>query len=134
MSIYNFFRRAKKRLLNWFFKKQKKLIEKPESMKDVPDSGSDSENHDSFEGLSQAAIYVGEGAILYLQIVKTLGIMCVILSIINFPLYIVYANAANLAPVNIFKMSDVIDGYCMGNIGSVRQVCQNNHIPWDAGP
>jgi len=63
-------------------------------MQDVPDSGSDSENQDSFQGLSSAAIYVGEGAILYLQIVKTLGIMCVILSIINLPLYMVYANAA----------------------------------------
>jgi hypothetical protein len=123
MAIYNICRRCKKRFLNWCFKKQKKNIEKPESMKDVPDSGSDSENHDSFQGLSQAAIYVGEGAILYLQIVKTLGIMCLILSIINMPLYIVYANAANLSPVNIFNMNEVIDAYCLGNIGSTRQVC-----------
>jgi hypothetical protein len=123
MAIYNFVRRLKKRLLNWCFKKQKKNIEKPESMKDVPDSGSGSDNHDSFQGLSGAAIYLGEGAILYLQIVKTLGIMCVILSIINIPLYMVYANASQLAPVNIFNMNDVVDGYCMGNIGSVRSVC-----------
>ena len=42
-------------------------------MQDVPDSGSDpEENMDSFQGLTNAAIYVGEGAILYLQMVKTL--------------------------------------------------------------
>ena len=66
---------------------------------------------------------MGEGAILYLQIVKTLGIMCVILSIINIPLYVVYANAANLAPVNIFNIGEIIQGYCMGNIGQARHVC-----------
>ena len=49
--------------------------------------------------------------------------MCVILSIINIPLFMVYANAANLAPVNIFHMNDIVDGYCLGNIGSIRQVC-----------
>jgi hypothetical protein len=123
MAIYNCFRRVSKRLFNWFFKKRKKLIVKPESMKDVPDSASDSENQDSFQGLSSAAIYVGEGAVLYLQIVKTLGIMCVILSIINIPLYTVYANASNLAPVNIFNMNNLIDAYCLGNIGSIRRVC-----------
>ena len=49
-------------------------------MIDVPDSGSDSdENLDSYKGLSKAAIYVGEGAVLYLQIMKTIGIMFLIL-------------------------------------------------------
>jgi hypothetical protein len=66
---------------------------------------------------------VGEGAILYLQIVKTLGLMCVILSIINIPLFAIYANAAHLAPVNIFNIGEIIQGYCLGNIGSVRNVC-----------
>ena len=36
-------------------------------MKDVPDSASDSDDQlDSFQGLTNASIYVGEGAILYL--------------------------------------------------------------------
>jgi hypothetical protein len=120
MAIYNCAKKGKKRILEWLFPREKKLIEKPESMQDVPDSGSGSDNHDSFQGLSQAAIYVGEGAILYLQIVKTLGIMCVILSVINMPLYMIYAHAGNLAPVNVSNMNEVIDGYCLGNIGTVR--------------
>jgi hypothetical protein len=38
-------------------------------MIDVPDSGSDvasDENNDTFKGLSEASIHLGEGAILYL--------------------------------------------------------------------
>ena len=99
----------------------------------MPDSGSGSDNHDSFQGLSQAAIYVGEGAILYLQMVKTLGIMCVALSIINFPLYMIYASAANEHSVSIFNMNSVINAYCLGNIGSIREVCDNSHIRFDIG-
>ena len=70
---------------------------------------------------------------MYLQIVKTLGIMCVILSIINLPLYMVYANAAQHGSVNILSMNSVVDGFCLGNIGSVRKVCSNTHIPLDSG-
>ena len=43
--------------------------DKPESMQDVPSSeeseGSGDEN-DTFKGLNEAAIYLGEGATLYL--------------------------------------------------------------------
>jgi hypothetical protein len=66
---------------------------------------------------------MGEGAILYLQIVKTLGIMCVILSIINIPLFMIYAGAGNIDSVSLFSIEQVIDAYCLGNIGSTREVC-----------
>jgi hypothetical protein len=67
LAIFKVLTRCKKRFLAWCLKRHKKTIEKPESMKDVPDSGSDSdENFDSFQGLSHASIYLGEGAILYL--------------------------------------------------------------------
>jgi len=49
-----------------FATKKKKFIVKPETMKDVPDSDSDSEANDTFKGLSSASIYLGEGAIMYL--------------------------------------------------------------------
>lgn len=42
------------------------MFHKPETMKDVPDSDSDSDVNDTFKGLSPAAIHLGEGAILYL--------------------------------------------------------------------
>ena len=77
---------------------------------------------------------MGEGAILYLQIVKTLGIMCVILSIINIPLFMIYAGAGNISSVSLFRIEQVIDAYTLGNIGSTREVCSNTHIPFDAGP
>ena len=49
IAIYNFFRKFRKKSIEICLKKKRKDIEKPESMKDVPDSGSDSEdNLDSF--------------------------------------------------------------------------------------
>ena len=47
-------------------RKLKKEIFKPETMKDVPDSDSDTSVDDTFDGLHNAAIYLGEGAVLYL--------------------------------------------------------------------
>lgn len=49
--------------------KDKLKLVKPESMKDVLDSASDTEGedkHDTYKGLSGAAIHIGEGATLYL--------------------------------------------------------------------
>lgn len=54
---------------NYFFKKKKKSVAKPATMIDVPDSGSDagsSDGKDTFKGLSNSSIYLGEGAVLYL--------------------------------------------------------------------
>jgi hypothetical protein len=102
-------------------------------MKDVPDSGSDSEeNLDSFQGLTKAAIYVGEGPVLYLQIVKTLGVMCTILSIINMPLYLMYSTAAN-SRVNFLNVNSVFQHFSLGYIGTTIQICQTSHIPYEAG-
>lgn len=62
-------------------------------MQDVPSSCSDSASSDeglgpdSFKGLSQASKYVGEGAILYLQNMKTFSVLFLILVILNIPLY-----------------------------------------------
>ena len=53
-------------LKSLFPKKSTKFVIKPETMKDVPDSDSDSEANDTFKGLSAASIYLGEGAIMYL--------------------------------------------------------------------
>jgi hypothetical protein len=48
--------------------KKRKSFEKPDTMKDVPTSSDDSSDNknDTFKGLSKAAIYIGEGPILYL--------------------------------------------------------------------
>ena len=51
-----------------FKKKTKKKFEKPSSMKDLPDTDSDASEEGPHKGLSDAAMYVGEGPILFLQI------------------------------------------------------------------
>ena len=48
MAIYQCTKKINKSVYAWFFKKSKKKIDKPESMQDVPDSGSGSDNQDSF--------------------------------------------------------------------------------------
>jgi hypothetical protein len=101
-------------------------------MKDVPDSGSDSmDNLDSFQGLTKAAIYVGEGPVLYLQIVKTLCLMCLALSLINVPLFMMYSSAAD-GTVNIVNVGSVFTHFSLGYIGTTVQMCQTSHIPIEA--
>lgn len=67
IRCYNVYKESKKRCFNWCFKKKKRKFEKPVSMRDVPDSDSDSsDTKNTYKGLSNAAIYVGEGPVLYL--------------------------------------------------------------------
>ena len=76
--VYNCFRNCWKRCLKCILKqKQKVKLEKPDSMKDVLDSNSDSDDdkNDSFKGLSNASIHLGEGAVLYLQTMKTFAFL-----------------------------------------------------------
>lgn len=62
LKCYEIVTGVSKRANKFIFKKKDKGLQKPASMKDVPDD----ENNDSFQGLSKASIYVGEGPILYL--------------------------------------------------------------------
>ena len=77
---------------NLFQKKKSKLYIKPDTMKDVPDSDSDSEANDTFKGLSPASIYLGEGAVMYLQMMKTFAVLFFMLTILNIPLFYMYAS------------------------------------------
>ena len=61
-------------------------------MKDVLDSYSDSEATDTFKGLSAASIYLGEGAIMYLQMMETFAVLFFILTFINIPLCFIYTS------------------------------------------
>ena len=72
--------------------KKKVRVPKPESMADVPDSHSDeddSEVDDAYRGLENAAIFLGEGPVLYLQIAKTFMWMFVFLCLVNLPAFLV---------------------------------------------
>ena len=90
MKCYEFLSNFKNRIKNFISKKKEKQIEKPHSMKDVPDG----DKVDSYEGLTKAAIFVGEGPILYLQIIKTLAIFCILLTVLNLPLIIIFSSSA----------------------------------------
>ena len=66
-------------------------------MKDLPDTDSSDDpiKNDTYKGLSEAAIYLGEGAVLYLQMMKTFSILFLLLTIINLPLYILLQSATS---------------------------------------
>ena len=79
-----------------FFKEKVKIFRKlvqgpkvknftrPPSMKDLPESNSSSDDEDEgTKGLTQCSIALGEGATLYLQMMKTLTVMFIILTIIS---------------------------------------------------
>ena len=118
-KIYACFAKAQSKVKKFVQKKRDKGITKPESMKDVPDD----QNKDSFEGLSKAAIYVGEGPIMYLQIMKTLGIMCTLLTIINFPLLMLYSSTSGRVDVNFFNVNSMFTHFHLGNIGRNEYIC-----------
>lgn len=68
---------------------------KPESLKTLPDSPSDSselEDEVGFGGLTAAGAHLGVGAILYLQTMKTFALLFLVLTIFNLPVYFLYSQ------------------------------------------
>lgn len=68
---------------------------KPSSMNDLPDSASESsgdEDEGGFGGLTSAGAHLGIGAVLYLQIMKTFAILFLFLTLLNLPVYALYAS------------------------------------------
>lgn len=90
-------------------------------MQDVPDSDDDkgSAGNDTYEGLSRASIYIGEGPFLYLQIIKTFFVMFLLLSIINIPIYMLYSNTSNTSDIATFNMDSIFNMFILGNIGKL---------------
>ena len=87
------FSKMKDRFFNKLFKKPKKKLQTPSSMGDLPDSDSGGEEEGPFKGLTDSAMYIGEGPILYLQIVKSFAIMFFVLGLINVPCFWIYSRA-----------------------------------------
>ena len=67
-------------------------FEKPASLKDImsSDSSESDEEDPRAKGLTSAAKHIGEGAVLYLQTMKTFAAMFFTLSLINLPVYYAY--------------------------------------------
>ena len=71
--------------------KNKKSFVRPKSMAGLPDSDStQSEEDKEMQGLTIAAVEIGDGAAMYLQSMKTLAIMFLCLTILNLPIYFAY--------------------------------------------
>ena len=109
-----------------FSKKEKKFILKPDTMKDVPDSDSDSEANDTFKGLSSASIYLGEGAVMYLQMMKTFAVLFFILTLINLPIFLMFSSTT--ADNNYFAPKEAFQYFTIGNIGKGNDVCSYSNI------
>ena len=65
-------------------------------------------------GLDKCALSLGEGATLYLQTMKTLVIMFIILSIINIPLYVIYSGTTKRP--NWTNIEDIFKLTTLGNL------------------
>jgi hypothetical protein len=67
IQLLDCLKRLKSALKKKFKKNDKKFL-RPETMKDLPDSDSsdDALKNDTYRGLSEAAIYLGEGSVIYL--------------------------------------------------------------------
>ena len=109
-----------------FAKKQKKFYVKPETMKDVPDSDSDSEANDTFKGLSSASIYLGEGAVMYLQMMKTFAVLFFILTIINIPIFLMFSSTT--VDNNYLALNQAFQYFTIGNIGKGNDVCSYSNV------
>lgn len=101
------------------FRKKTHKFEKPESMIDLPDSGSSSSEGDEDKGLTKASQALGDGASLYLQMMKTLAIMFLLLSLVNIPLYIIYHE--NTSGNNLGNMHDFFKYFTIGNLGQLSK-------------
>jgi hypothetical protein len=114
--------------------KKKIHVPKPESMADVPDSHSDddgSSGDDAYKGLENAAIFLGEGPVLYLQILKTILWMFFFLCLVNLPAFLVLPG---LSDHNEWSDLEAMGRYLsLGNIGYLTQRCVHSHLSLGAG-
>ena len=118
-----------KSLKSTFLKKNRKFYLKPDSMKDVPDSESDSAANDTFKGLSPASIHLGEGAVLYLQMMKTFAILFFILTILNIPVFMMYSSMTE--DNNYMSVSMIWQYFTLGNIGKGNLICGYSNIDYE---
>ena len=111
-----------------FWKKNRKFYLKPDSMKDVPDSESDSAANDTFKGLSPASIHLGEGAVLYLQMMKTFAILFFMLTILNIPVFLMYSSMT--VDNDYMSVQKAWQYFTLGNIGKGNNICGYSNIEY----
>lgn len=89
-------------------------------MADLPDSNS-SESSGNDGAISEVSQALGDGATLYLQMMKTLTIMFLLLTIMNIPLYILYEN--NTDGNEITNIGKLFKYFTIGNLGQLTKRC-----------
>lgn len=96
---------------------------KPDSMWYMPETESSStdQSDDGPAGLSPATAALGEGAALYLQSMKILAWMFVVLSIINFPLLLIYP--APTKHNDYTNAGSVFGLFTLGNMARPNPAC-----------
>ena len=94
----------------------------PENQKSESDfSDGDSKRTKQVNGITEASLKVGAGAVIYLQTLKTLAILFFILMLINIPIYIMYASSTSN---NAY--TDTEEGlrfFTVGNLGQLNPSC-----------
>lgn len=128
LYCFSIFKRFFKFLKGKLLRKKQKYYLKPDSMKDVPDSDSDSETNDTFKGLSPAAIYLGEGAVLYLQMMKTFAFLFFFLTVLNIPVFWMYASMTK--GNNYTEMEEAFKYFTLGNLGKGNPICGYSNIDY----
>ena len=94
---------------------------KPESMLDQPDTGSSSSEGDEDKGITKCSQSLGDGATLYLQMMKTFAIMFFLLTILNVPVYIIYEKNTSGNVLN--KLDRFFKYFTIGNLGQMTTKC-----------
>ena len=75
-------------------------------------------------------MYIGEGPILYLQIQKTFAILFFVLSVLNIPIYWIYAASNEVSPVNSVFSYDW-KSLTIGTLGFKEEQCMTSHVSYD---
>lgn len=99
------------------------VFEKPDSMWYIPDSASSSSSNleDGAAGLTMASQCLGDGANLYLQSMKTLAIMFIVLTIVNLPIFVVYQSTTRFNEFSNF--AKFFSYFTLGNLARPNLEC-----------
>lgn len=117
------FKKLKKYLKSKFKEEDVDKPDKPESMADIPDSSSsdDSDGGSDSKDLTPCSIALGEGSTIYLQMMKTLLIMFVVLTIINLPIMLFCYH--NTQKNQIGNLGKTFKYFTIGNLGQMNRKC-----------
>ena len=101
---------------------------RPQTLKDElePESDLSSDEEGSVNGLRKISFVLGEGAVLYLQIMKSLAVMFFILSVINIPVYLMYSSASTNN--DYLNLDSGLRFFTVGNLAQRNSACGTTEI------